>query len=320
MKEYYKILNVARTASKEQIKSSYRALAMKLHPDVSSNGYADEERLKQINEAYNVLYNDTKRAEYDRILAQFEATQAQQQTAGTTSNYKYSKDYEQRAQYQATTKPPVKRKYTEAIIWLIIIGLIGWGYRSCKISEEKEHADNIRHEQYRKEEAEAKEQRWARMQDSLGRCIPNLFQKIIADSFKNILGKSYDKKHPTGKIIVINNRMPSFPIDTLLMHQLPYELWSFDSSVLRTIVFLYRDREKVGAYSSGEPAYRQLVELRFYDIKSEKLIATEMVVGEDPPKEITVTYRRGRRIGGYYDKYGKYPEEKIISAIINRLR
>lgn len=320
MKQYYKILNVSRTASKEQIRVSYRTLARRFHPDVSSNGSADEERLKQINEAYDVLYNDTKRAEYDRMLAQFEASHVQQQTTGTTSNYQ-PKDYNRYTQYRATTnKPPKKQKYAGLIVWLIIIGLIVWGYRSCKISEEKEHADNIRYEQYLKEEAEAKEQRWARMQDSLGRNIPNLFQKIIADSFKNILGKSYDKKHPTGKIIVINNRIPSFPIDTLLMHQLPYEFWSFDSSVLRTIVFLYIDREKVGAYSSGEPAYRRLVELRFYDVKSEKLIATEMVVGEDPPKEIKVTYRRGRRIGGYYDKYGKYPEEKIISAIINSLR
>ncbi|MEM2782528.1 MAG: molecular chaperone DnaJ [Candidatus Hadarchaeales archaeon] len=65
MKDYYEILGVSRNASKEEIKRAYRELAMKYHPDRNKSPEA-EEKFKEISEAYAVLSDDQKRAEYDR--------------------------------------------------------------------------------------------------------------------------------------------------------------------------------------------------------------------------------------------------------------
>jgi molecular chaperone DnaJ len=66
MADFYLTLEVARSASEDEIKTAYRRLAMKYHPD-RNNGSADaEEKFKQITEAYDVLRDPQKRAAYDR--------------------------------------------------------------------------------------------------------------------------------------------------------------------------------------------------------------------------------------------------------------
>jgi curved DNA-binding protein len=65
-KDYYKVMGVARTASQDEIKRSYRKLARKYHPDVSKEPNA-EERFKEIQEAYEVLRDPEKRAAYDQL-------------------------------------------------------------------------------------------------------------------------------------------------------------------------------------------------------------------------------------------------------------
>jgi curved DNA-binding protein len=65
-KDYYRTLGVARTASADEIKKRYRALARKFHPDVSKEADA-EARMKEVNEAYTVLSDPEKRAAYDQI-------------------------------------------------------------------------------------------------------------------------------------------------------------------------------------------------------------------------------------------------------------
>lgn len=64
-RDYYDVLGVSRTASKDEIKSAFRRLARQYHPDVNKEPGA-EERFKEINEAYAVLSDDEKRAAYDR--------------------------------------------------------------------------------------------------------------------------------------------------------------------------------------------------------------------------------------------------------------
>lgn len=64
-RDYYEVLGVPRTASQEELKSAFRGLARKYHPDVSKKADA-EEKFKEINEAYAVLSDDEKRAAYDR--------------------------------------------------------------------------------------------------------------------------------------------------------------------------------------------------------------------------------------------------------------
>jgi len=65
-RDYYEILGIPRGASGDEIKSAFRNLARKYHPDVSKESDA-EERFKEINEAYAVLSDQEKRAAYDRF-------------------------------------------------------------------------------------------------------------------------------------------------------------------------------------------------------------------------------------------------------------
>ena len=64
-RDYYEILGVSRNASPDELKSAFRTLARKYHPDVNKEPDA-EERFKEINEAYAVLSDPTKRQAYDQ--------------------------------------------------------------------------------------------------------------------------------------------------------------------------------------------------------------------------------------------------------------
>lgn len=67
MKDYYEILEVSKNASQEIIEKAYKVLAKKYHPDLQEeqNKKIAEEKMKLINEAYEILSNDNKRKEYD---------------------------------------------------------------------------------------------------------------------------------------------------------------------------------------------------------------------------------------------------------------
>ena len=72
-KDYYKVLGIDKTASKDEIKRAYRKLAQKNHPDANKGDAAAEARFKDISEAYSILSNDQKRAEYDQMRKLIEA-------------------------------------------------------------------------------------------------------------------------------------------------------------------------------------------------------------------------------------------------------
>ena len=65
-KDYYEVLGVNKSASADDIKRSYRRLAMKFHPDKNPGDSAAEERFKEAAEAYEVLSDDQKRQKYDQ--------------------------------------------------------------------------------------------------------------------------------------------------------------------------------------------------------------------------------------------------------------
>jgi len=71
-RDYYETLGVSKTASSDEIKSSFRKLARKHHPDLAKDKKAAEEKFKEINEAYEVLSDLEKRKKYDEYGANWQ--------------------------------------------------------------------------------------------------------------------------------------------------------------------------------------------------------------------------------------------------------
>ncbi|MDA8164686.1 MAG: DnaJ domain-containing protein [Desulfobacteraceae bacterium] len=69
MKDYYKILDLAPSASEEQIRKAYRRLALREHPDRNPGDPAAGDRFREIAEAYGVLMDPAKRRQYDQLRA-----------------------------------------------------------------------------------------------------------------------------------------------------------------------------------------------------------------------------------------------------------
>jgi curved DNA-binding protein len=92
--DYYKVLELDRSASQADIKKAYRKLARKYHPDLNPNDKSAQARFQQINEAHEVLSDPEKRKKYDQYgkdwqhAEQYEqARQQQQQQGGFAGGY-----------------------------------------------------------------------------------------------------------------------------------------------------------------------------------------------------------------------------------------
>ncbi|HAS34715.1 TPA: molecular chaperone DnaJ, partial [Candidatus Peribacteria bacterium] len=66
-RDYYEVLGVARDASSEDIKKAYRRLSKELHPDKHQGDKQAEQKFKEVNEAYEVLSDASKRGRYDQF-------------------------------------------------------------------------------------------------------------------------------------------------------------------------------------------------------------------------------------------------------------
>ena len=87
IKDYYKILGVPKTATSEDVKKTFRQLAIKYHPDRNSGDPKCEEKFKEITEAYGVLIDPSKRRKYDLFKAN-QGTGFQEDR----SNFRYTQD------------------------------------------------------------------------------------------------------------------------------------------------------------------------------------------------------------------------------------
>lgn len=87
MKNYYDILGLSKTCSVDELKSSYRKLAMQYHPDKNPGNAEYQEKFKEIAEAYGVLSDPVKRKEYDSFMGA-----GGQYRAGGSSGFSYSQE------------------------------------------------------------------------------------------------------------------------------------------------------------------------------------------------------------------------------------
>jgi molecular chaperone DnaJ len=89
-RDYYETLGVSRTSMEEEIKKAYRRLAIQFHPD-RNPGDRQAEKFKELNEAYQVLSDAEKRAQYDRFgHAAFQGPQG----AGGFGGFDFSQSFE----------------------------------------------------------------------------------------------------------------------------------------------------------------------------------------------------------------------------------
>src|SRR4051812_39503692 len=65
--DYYETLGVQKGANADELKKAYRSMAMRFHPDKNQGDKTAEQKFKEINEAYDVLKDDQKRAAYDQF-------------------------------------------------------------------------------------------------------------------------------------------------------------------------------------------------------------------------------------------------------------
>lgn len=93
-KDYYKILNIPETSSADDIKSAYRTLVRKWHPDVAGNTPDIISKFKDINEAYEILSNSIKKADYDtaRRFYSYAQTSTEKKSTQNTETKQYSKN------------------------------------------------------------------------------------------------------------------------------------------------------------------------------------------------------------------------------------
>lgn len=106
-KDYYKVLEISKNASKEEIKRAFRKMARKYHPDVNPDEQKSGEKFKEINEAYTILSDDKKKEMYDKFgVVDGEPSPYQQRTGGVRGGGKVYQGPDGNTYYYSSTGSP----------------------------------------------------------------------------------------------------------------------------------------------------------------------------------------------------------------------
>lgn len=134
MKNYYEILEVSENASKEVIDKAYKVLAKKYHPDLqeTKNKKAAEEKIKNLNEAYEVLSNPEKRKNYDDKITRLKEEeerkkQIQHQNYVNNISNVYAKQYtniQKEAEKHNAVNKQFKKEYNKELRKLRLQGFV----------------------------------------------------------------------------------------------------------------------------------------------------------------------------------------------------
>jgi DnaJ-class molecular chaperone len=108
-KEYYQILGIKPSATQKEIKSAYRSLARKYHPDVNKGNKLSEEKFKEIGEAYFVLSDEKKRKQYD-LLKGYNQAPRNEDTVSQQAKKRASDAYSQKKEESKPAEEPPKQK------------------------------------------------------------------------------------------------------------------------------------------------------------------------------------------------------------------
>ena len=120
MENYYSILGVEKNATSQEIRSAYRKLALKYHPDVNSSADANEKFLK-INRAYQVLIDPNKRRRYDMRLSNKASVAYRQwyrQYYEEVRRERAREKYRRKQAYYVKQKKKAKFRYTKRQLWI----------------------------------------------------------------------------------------------------------------------------------------------------------------------------------------------------------
>ena len=128
-KDYYKILGIDRKASIDEIKKKYRKLALEFHPDRNQGDKQAEEQFKNINEAYQVLSDESKRKRYDQLGSSY----SDWQRRGAPGNFNWNDWASQQGASRGTQQVNVEDLFGNGAFsefFSSIFGGGGGGFRS----------------------------------------------------------------------------------------------------------------------------------------------------------------------------------------------
>ncbi len=94
MKDYYKILNISMEATNDEIKKAFRSLAKKYHPDRNKDDKDALRKFQEVNEAYEVLSNETSRKKYDDERSKFNRKNNKDTNKENNNNSRNDKKYQ----------------------------------------------------------------------------------------------------------------------------------------------------------------------------------------------------------------------------------